>query len=56
MAKLEASVNDEFLEKVDKILNVMGIYNNRSDYVREAVRRQLKEDAKYVQDMDFSEL
>ena len=56
MPQVKAQINDDFMDKIDKILKVMGIYNNRSDYVREALRKQIKEDAKLIQDMDFNDI
>ena len=52
MAELRSQISDEFAEKLERVMEESGIYNKKSDYIREAVRHQMREDLEFIKNME----
>ena len=52
MAELRSQISDEFAEKLERVMEESGIYNKKSDYIREAVRNQMREDLEFIKNME----
>lgn len=52
MAELRSTVGDSFKEKLNEVMEEVGTYQGEADYIREAVRRQMKEDLEFAENLE----
>lgn len=52
MPELRSQIPEEFGEKLEKLMEESGMYSKKSEYIREAVRNQMKEDLKFIRDIE----
>lgn len=56
MEEVRANVPEEFKDKIDQVIGHLGMYNHRSEYIRDALRTQVRKDAGLIQGVSIDDL